>query len=429
MANLRFEHINKIYPNGVQAVFDFNMDIKDKEFVVFVGPSGCGKSTTLRMVAGLEEISSGKLFIDDRIVNTVMPKDRDISMVFQNYALYPHLTNFENMAFGLKIRKIPKEVKDKDGNPIYVIDKKRIKELKEEIKVLKKERGEEALIKEKEEEINRLLSSPGKKKVKMVHMDKEDIRKRVNEVAEILGLTQYLKRKPGALSGGQRQRVALGRAIVRNPRVFLMDEPLSNLDAKLRVQMRKEIINIHRQVGATTIYVTHDQTEAMTMADRIVIMKDGYIQQIGTPKEVYNDPNNVFVGGFVGSPAMNFYSGSIKNNKFVFDDSEESVSIDSNLYPFIFYYEGKQIILGVRPEHSYIEGSVNNPNPTNSFKVKISLVELLGSDSIGYGEIAGQSFSSKINSELDVKKEETYSFCFDQRKLYFFDKETFMRVK
>jgi len=236
MATLKFKDLNKIYDNKVQAVFDFNLDVDDHEFIVFVGPSGCGKTTTLRMVAGLEEITSGELYINNRLVNDIAPKDRDIAMVFQSYALYPHMTVYDNMAFGLKLRKIPKE----------------------------------------------------------------EIERRVNEAAAILGLEPYLNRRPKALSGGQRQRVALGRAIVRNPKVFLMDEPLSNLDAKLRVQMRSEIIKIHERVGATTIYVTHDQTEAMTMATRIVVMKDGYVQQIGTPKEVYNHPANIFVGGFIG---------------------------------------------------------------------------------------------------------------------------------
>ena len=248
MANLQLKNVNKIYDNKVQAVFDFNLEIEDKEFIVFVGPSGCGKSTTLRMIAGLEEITSGELYIDGQKMNDVLPKDRDIAMVFQSYALYPHMTVYDNMAFGLKLKKMPKE----------------------------------------------------------------EIDQRVRHAAEILEITPYLKRKPKALSGGQRQRVALGRAIVRNAKVFLMDEPLSNLDAKLRVQMRTEIIKLHESLGATTIYVTHDQTEAMTMASRIVVMKDGYIQQIGSPKMIYNYPANMFVAGFIGSPAMNFLNGVCK---------------------------------------------------------------------------------------------------------------------
>src|SRR4051812_18078743 len=251
MAELKLDHIYKIYDNKVTAVQDFNLHIQDKEFIVFVGPSGCGKSTTLRMVAGLEEISKGDFYIDDKRVNDVPPKDRDIAMVFQNYALYPHMSVYDNMAFGLKLRKF----------------------------------------------------------------DKAEIDRRVKEAARILGLEPYLDRKPKALSGGQRQRVALGRAIVRDAKVFLMDEPLSNLDAKLRIQMRTEIMKLHQRLQTTTIYVTHDQTEAMTMATRLVVMKNGVIQQVGVPKEVYENPENVFVGGFIGSPAMNFFTGTLSENE------------------------------------------------------------------------------------------------------------------
>ena len=263
MAELSLQHVDKIYDNNVQAVFDFNLDVKDKEFIVFVGPSGCGKSTTLRMIAGLEEISAGDFYIDGKRMNDVEPKDRDIAMVFQSYALYPHMSVYENMAFGLKLRKF----------------------------------------------------------------SKEEIDKRVHEAARILEIEPYLDRKPKALSGGQRQRVALGRAIVRNAKVFLMDEPLSNLDAKLRVQMRSEIIQLHERIGATTIYVTHDQTEAMTMADRIVVMKGGYIQQIGTPKEIYNNPANLFVAGFLGAPATNFIKGVYKNGFFYVDDMKIDIPL------------------------------------------------------------------------------------------------------
>ena len=252
MANVRFKNVNKVYDNNVQAVFDFNLEIRDKEFVVLVGPSGCGKSTTLRMLAGLEDITEGEILIDDNVVNDLPPKSRDIAMVFQSYALYPHMTVYENMSFALKIKGFKKH----------------------------------------------------------------EIEERVNYAADILALKPYLGRKPKALSGGQRQRVALGRAIVRTPKVFLMDEPLSNLDAKLRVQMRSEIIKIHQKVGAITVYVTHDQTEAMTMADRIVVMKDGWVQQIGTPREVYNYPDNTFVGGFIGSPSMNFLNCMSDANSF-----------------------------------------------------------------------------------------------------------------
>jgi len=269
MADLSLRHIDKIYDNNVQAVFDFNLEIKDKEFIVFVGPSGCGKSTTLRMIAGLEDISAGEFYIDDKLMNDVEPKDRDIAMVFQSYALYPHMSVYDNMAFGLKLKKTPKE----------------------------------------------------------------EIDKRVREAARILEIEDYLDRKPKALSGGQRQRVALGRAIVRNAKVFLMDEPLSNLDAKLRVQMRSEIIKLHERINATTIYVTHDQTEAMTMADRIVVMKAGYIQQIGTPKEIYNNPKNMFVAGFLGAPATNFLQGTYQGNAFICNDQRIEMPDMFHEYP------------------------------------------------------------------------------------------------
>lgn len=442
MATLSFKNINKIYDNHVQAVFDFNLEVKDKEFIVFVGPSGCGKSTTLRMVAGLEDITSGQLLIDGVYINNVVPKDRNIAMVFQSYALYPHMTVYNNMAFALKLRKVrmplylPNEecdairaeniklfkkinklnrhIKKKNEAKELIAERdaifeeifqneerrssllirqtgiseldikectKLIETLKYEIELFNKKIAhlnqkldkqiarKEALeangnVSENEknnkklEELNNqiqniqnhigiLFDSIQQKQdqlavtqEELVHFENDEVpldefRKHtayeialeVYKAARTLGLTKYLLRKPAALSGGQRQRVALGRAIVRHPKVFLMDEPLSNLDAKLRVQMRNEISKIHESVGATTIYVTHDQTEAMTMANRIVIMKDGYIQQIGTPKEVYNDPSNMFVAGFIGSPAMNFIKGKLVNSKFVIE-GEKPIKIN-----------------------------------------------------------------------------------------------------
>ena len=318
MANVKLININKVYEGNVHAVHDFNIDIKDREFIVFVGPSGCGKSTTLRMIAGLEEISSGDLFIDDKCVNNTAPKDRDIAMVFQSYALYPQMTVYENMAYALKLRK------------------------------------------EKPEEIKR----------------------RVEEAASILGLTKLLNRKPRALSGGQRQRVALGRAIVRSPKVFLMDEPLSNLDAKLRVQMRAEIIRIHESVGATTIYVTHDQVEAMTMATRIVVMKDGFVQQIGTPNEIYEKPANMFVAGFIGSPAMNFIHGKLnaKGTKFIVDgENGFEIPLTKEQQKLLVNYKDKKLVYGIRPEH-VIYSSDNNYGRFEDYaiNVKIKIIELLG---------------------------------------------------
>lgn len=280
LANLVLENISKVYDNNVSAVSNFNLQVNDQEFIVFVGPSGCGKSTTLRMIAGLEDITSGDFYIDGKRMNDMPPKDRDIAMVFQNYALYPHMTVYDNMAYGLKLRKF----------------------------------------------------------------SKSEIEKRVQNAAEILGLEPYLGRKPKALSGGQRQRVALGRAIVRDAKLFLMDEPLSNLDSKLRVQMRAEIAKLHLRLKTTTIYVTHDQTEAMTMASRIVVMKDGHIQQIGTPKEVYDTPENVFVGGFIGSPSMNFFEGKVVNGQFVIDEKSMKIPATHSTVLVDNGYEGKELI-------------------------------------------------------------------------------------
>ena len=363
MATLKFRNINKIYENKVQAVFDFNLDVEDKEFIVFVGPSGCGKSTTLRMVAGLEEISSGELYIDDVLVNDVVPKDRDIAMVFQNYALYPHMTVFDNMAFGLKLRKVPKA----------------------------------------------------------------EIAERVHEAAEILGLEEYLNRKPKQLSGGQRQRVALGRAIVRSPKVFLMDEPLSNLDAKLRVQMRSEIAKIHQRVGATTIYVTHDQTEAMTMASRIVIMKDGYIQQIGTPKEVYNYPANIFVGGFIGSPAMNFFKGRLEDKVFVTEGEEQvKITLTKEVYDRIKNYEGHNIVLGIRPENVNVVAASTKKAGTISMEADV--VELLGHELIVYGYVDGQRILLKTSAANDIKVGDVIKVNIDMENIHFFDVDSTNRI-
>lgn len=362
MAELSLQHIDKVYDNNVQAVFDFNLEIKDKEFIVFVGPSGCGKSTTLRMVAGLEDITAGDFYIDGKRMNDVEPKDRDIAMVFQSYALYPHMSVYENMAFGLKLRKY----------------------------------------------------------------DKAEIDKRVKEAARILEIEQYLDRKPKALSGGQRQRVALGRAIVRNAKVFLMDEPLSNLDAKLRVQMRSEIIKLHERIGATTIYVTHDQTEAMTMADRIVVMKGGYIQQIGTPKEIYNNPANLFVAGFLGAPATNFIRGVYSNGIFTVDNM--SIKLPKMFISSLDSYEGKEIILGIRPEDLHGEGIVAETYPSAKFDFEVEVAELLGHEYILHGSLNGQNMCAKVNSRLEPSAHTTLSLTMDLSKIHFFDPETENRI-
>ena len=355
MPTVQLKHINKVYDNNVQAVFDFNLDIKDREFIVFVGPSGCGKSTTLRMIAGLEEITDGELFIDGVYSNDTLPKNRDIAMVFQNYALYPHMSVYENMAFGLKNRHIPKD----------------------------------------------------------------EIDARVKEAADILGIREYLDRKPKALSGGQCQRVALGRAIVRHAKVFLMDEPLSNLDAKLRVQMRSQIIKIHERIGAITIYVTHDQTEATTLADRIVVMSMGEVQQIGTPYEIYHDPANAFVGYFVGNPSFNFFNGKIEGNRFVADKGFE-VELSPEKKEECASYEGKRILLGIRPENFENKGSL-------SFSV--DLVEHLGQYSLVHGKLGEASAILKLRGWQRYEKGEKIAVGMRMDKICFFDIETGMRVR
>jgi len=347
---IAIEHVNKIYNNRVQAVFDFNLKIKKGEFIVLVGPSGCGKSTTLRMIAGLEEITGGDLFIDGVHANLLEPKDRGIAMVFQSYALYPNMSVRGNMAFSLRIRKVPRLQLDKNGQPIKRINYGLIRDNKRELKnlewVLSKAKdpleieGYKKDIESIKEKIAYLEATPVDY-YKKVHISADEINKRVNDAATILQIEDYMDRKPKALSGGQCQRVALGRAIVRKAKVFLMDEPLSNLDAKLRVQMRSEIVKLHNNLKATTIYVTHDQTEAMTMATRIVVMNKGYVQQVGTPSEIYNHPANLFVATFIGSPSMNCFEGSYKKGSFAFE-SGKSIKLPSDLTKEIedFYKNG-----------------------------------------------------------------------------------------
>lgn len=334
MAGLKLSHIYKVYPNGAKAVNDFNMDIEDKEFIVFVGPSGCGKSTTLRMIAGLEDITAGELKIGGSVINNVEPKDRDIAMVFQNYALYPHMTVYDNMAFSLKLRKMPKE----------------------------------------------------------------EIDRRVKEAANILGITEYLDRKPKAMSGGQRQRVALGRAIVREPKVFLLDEPLSNLDAKLRNQMRSEIILLRKRINTTFIYVTHDQTEAMTLGDRIVIMKDGVIQQTGTPEEVFGEPANLFVAGFIGTPQMNFFRAElVKNADGYFVETEGKSFPVSKKARAVLEANGtepKSVVLGVRPEHITVLKEGEKQKTAQYIAAKVNIAEMMGSEF--YVHVSSQSSEKNV---------------------------------
>ena len=367
MATLDLKNINKIYQNGVQAVFDFNLHIDDKEFIVFVGPSGCGKSTTLRMIAGLEDISSGELYIDEELMNNVVPKDRNIAMVFQSYALYPHMSVYDNMAFGLKLR----------------------------------------------------------------HLPKDEINQKVHEAAQILGIEQYLDRKPKALSGGQRQRVALGRAIVRNAKVFLMDEPLSNLDAKLRVVMRGEIIKLHNKLGATTIYVTHDQIEAMTMASRIVVMKDGHIQQVGTPSEIYNTPNNLFVAGFIGTPPMNFIEGAVDDEGyFTSTESDAKLLLAKNNFDIIKAngFIGKNVILGIRAEHIYDNPEMIEKHKDDLIDIRVEVSELLGQSTNIYTTVSSSNICAVVQPRNDLRIGSEITLAIDIEKCHFFDPETTNRL-
>ncbi|MBQ4559849.1 MAG: sn-glycerol-3-phosphate ABC transporter ATP-binding protein UgpC [Tyzzerella sp.] len=368
MGTLSFRNINKVYPNGFHAVKDFNLEVEDKEFIIFVGPSGCGKTTTLRMVAGLEEISEGELAIDGRIVNDVEPKDRDIAMVFQNYALYPHMTVYDNMAFGLKLRKVPKA----------------------------------------------------------------EIEKLVHEAAKILDLEPLLDRKPKALSGGQRQRVAMGRAIVRNPRVFLMDEPLSNLDAKLRGQMRIELSKLHQRLGTTIIYVTHDQVEAMTLGTRIVVMNAGIVQQVATPQKLYDEPNNLFVAGFIGSPQMNFLDAkcTVKGDKVELDLGESVITLSGDKAKKIIDggYDGKTVVMGIRPEDVYDDEKDVAAHPETVIESTVQGYELLGAEVHLYFDYAGSVFIARVKSGTTARTGDQIKIALEPSKIHVFDKETEMAI-
>ena len=368
MASLSLTNVCKVYPNGFEAVKDFNLEVEDQEFIIFVGPSGWGKSTTLRMIAGLEEISSGELKIDGRVVNDVEPKDRDIAMVFQNYALYPHMTVFDNMAFGLKLRKVPKD----------------------------------------------------------------EIKKKVEEAAKILDLEKLLDRKPKALSGGQRQRVAMGRAIVRNPKVFLMDEPLSNLDAKLRVQMRSEIASLHNRLKATIIYVTHDQTEAMTLGTRIVVLKDGVIMQVDSPQKLYNEPNNLFVAGFIGSPQMNFIDAvcKVEGERVTLNFEKTSVVLPPAKAKKLIDggYNGKTVVMGIRPEDIGDSQIEIEAHKDAVFETDVTGYELLGSEVLLYFNVAGTAMTAKVDSRTTARMGDHITLAIDPEKIHCFDKETELTI-
>lgn len=362
MAQISLRNVTKLYKSGARAVDDVTLGIENKEFLVLVGPSGCGKSTTLRMIAGLEDITSGNIWIGDRLVNDVPAKDRNIAMVFQNYALYPHMTVFENMAFGLKLRKIPKP----------------------------------------------------------------EIVRRVNEAAEILGIKKYLDRRPREISGGERQRVALGRAIVRKPLVFLFDEPLSNLDAKLRVQMRTEIHKLRLRLQTTFVYVTHDQTEAMTLGDRIAVMKDGKVQQCADPITIYDKPVNKFVASFIGSPPMNFMDGKIikKDRKYYFDEGKFQVKIVEEMYPKISSFEGQEVIFGIRAEDVYDKLFVSQATPDNTIQATCEVVEPMGSEVFLYLNTGRHSFIAKVGAHDRPEVNRDMDLVLDMSKVHFFDKKT-----
>jgi multiple sugar transport system ATP-binding protein len=362
MAKVVLENVHKIYPGGVVAVKDANLVIEDQEFVVLVGPSGCGKSTTLRMVAGLEEISQGSIFIDGKKINDVPPKNRDIAMVFQNYALYPHMSVYKNMAFGLKLRRYPKT----------------------------------------------------------------EIESRVKDAAEILGITHLLERKPKELSGGQRQRVAVGRAIVRKPKAFLFDEPLSNLDAKMRVQMRTEISKLHTRLSSTMIYVTHDQTEAMTMGDRIVVMKDGLIQQVAAPLELYNNPANQFVAGFIGSPPMNFFTGRLeqKGGGLHFNEGKFSIRVEDGQAKKLSGRAGQDIVFGVRPEDVADVLYVPNATADHQVSARVEVVEPMGSEVYLYLSTGKHNFIARVTAHEKADVNQDLRMVFDMKKAHFFDPST-----
>lgn len=452
MAGLSLKHIYKVYQSKEKqkkgkkkdetakkrtgdflAVRDFNMEIQDGEFIVFVGPSGCGKSTTLRMIAGLEDISSGELYIGDRLVNDVEPKDRDIAMVFQNYALYPHMTAGENIAFGLKMRKIPVEKKDESGNPVLAIDKKKIKEISKKLKetdaeLKSAEEDSRAILLARKQELEKNLDyfkTTPVQAYEYKHIPKEVIDSKVKWAAEVLGVTELLDIRPKAMSGGQRQRIALGRAIVREPKVMLLDEPLSNLDAKLRTSMRSEIVRLHSELKTTFIYVTHDQIEAMTMGTRIVVMKLGVIQQIDTPTNLFDFPENKFVAGFIGTPQMNFFDVSIKkagkklNVKFA-NGEEQNYELANLRKIDPEYLDGEEhaVTLGIRGENLALNDS--------GITAKLTIKEILGNTTQMFVKLTPDGADSIVcvNERNDYRAGDAVKIALDERRIHLFDKET-----
>ena len=434
MASILLKHIYKEYTHSKKeakkinegdlspfAVRDFNLEIKDGEFVVLVGPSGCGKSTTLRMIAGLEDITGGELYIGDVYSNNIDASKRNIAMVFQNYALYPHMNSYQNMSYGLKLRKIPKVALDKEHHVIYTVDKDRIKLLKKQIKEAKTPEEVEPLVKE----LEKVENDKCVPKMKMVHYSKEEIDERVQKAAEILDIKHLLDRKPSDMSGGQRQRVALGRALVRDPKVFLLDEPLSNLDAKLRASMRSEIVKLHKRVKTTFVYVTHDQVEAMTMGDRIVVMKDGIIQQVGSPSEIYDNPMNTFVAGFIGTPQMNFFDVKLiaKAKEVVItlpNNKEVTISLKDlrDIQDEYISGEEKELTLGIRGEHLVLGDK--------GIDATVSFVEILGNTTNILCKLDGSDveFNVTVQERSELVSGDKVKVSFLGKNVHLFDKET-----
>ena len=434
MASISFRHIYKAYSHSKKeeqkikaqtmspfAVRDFNLEVEDGEFIVLVGPSGCGKSTTLRMIAGLEDISGGELYIGDVLANNIDASKRDIAMVFQNYALYPHMNSYQNMSYGLKLRKIPRPVLDKDNNVIYDVDHAKIKELEQQIKKASSAEEVEFL----KSELEKAKSEKNTPKMKLVHYTKEEIDEKVQKAAEVLDITHLLDRKPSDMSGGQRQRVALGRALVRDPKVFLLDEPLSNLDAKLRASMRSEIVKLHKRVKTTFVYVTHDQIEAMTMGDRIVVMKDGIIQQVGSPSEIFDSPLNTFVAGFIGTPQMNFFDVTFKagaKDTSITLPNGEVVKIPLKDLREIKneYVDGseKQLVLGIRGEHISID--------KKGISAVVNFVEILGNTTNILCKLEGSEseFNITVQERSTLQSGEKIHINFLGKNIHLFDKES-----
>ena len=418
MPTLSLINVNKTYHNGVHAVKDFSLDIKDREFIVVLGQSGCGKTTLLRLISGLEQMDLGEIRVDDEVINDIDASKRDVAMVFQSYALYPQMTAYQNLAVPLRTKRIKQQVFDRHGNPVLAPDEDKINEIKDKIKNLphsKEGKEQKRLLKQ---EIKDLKKNPTLPTYEMVPLASEEIDAKVKEVANLLEITPFLNQRASSLSGGQKQRVALGKAMVRGPKIYLMDEPLSNLDAKLRNQAQIEIQKLHNKSKAITIYVTHDQTEAMSLADRVVVMKDGAIQQVGTPYEVFHNPHNTYIAGFLGTPPMNLIDATYESGEIVIQNGESIVS-----FPVDKKLDNKEIIIGIRPEKL----SYNPRKESIKIHVVCDYTELLGPDLYGYAFIGEQRISVKL-PKVKLEPEQEFDIYFNPESLLYFDKETGERI-